>query len=775
MAIIKNIGIYSEYPFEAIRPDALNQIQEAYKVLTPALRNIARRVVKAFECYLQVTGQKISAAALEEAPAIDKIYRGFVGALNSSRFIETSDRHRYVLSTAFVQLLASLNRCNSSSYVPSISISFNTHSQDVITCIRKFEALDLNEEKAEVWRGWPTTNRNGKTHWLPLLHIYQRLGREFTEQLYNACDTYYRTRRAVRVPCIKALDKFIETREEPLTASDFKRPSFITKFWRTFFEYYLKFGHAAGQGASVDTLVTAWRNEFISFANEYLIKPGIFAKSYSPLPSPVARNVPGAKTNIKRTADGVEVKTKLLTPVPLQLTDSEAMQLLFQTIRTDVDLIVTWAEYEVNDMWSRYEKRCQDALMGNVRHIQPLGTYTSGHKWLTNTENPVHLQNAAATFAHYGYCTSRERDVARLYPTPLSATAHYLALPTRLSLLPHCALLVANHPEITEGFLQDLELFNKTRDRTGFVEDDAGARLVGYKDRKGAKLAQQVITLNPRTTEVVRQLIALTQPLREFLKSRSDGNWRMLFLSCQRGFGYPKRVNSFSPPVNEAAPMDRLSSSLARATHVTDSDAISLMNRFSLTSLRASVGVLVYLETHSVEKMAKALGHTKYDARLLAHYLPEPLLSYFQERWIRIFQAGIIVEAMKGSPFLLEASEFSNMDELDIFLANHALKDIPGLKDRTSDAAHQGESAKEDSEIVYGVSIGILTALLSLHHAVIASRRAVCEKALYWSEMTRLLVVHIESERCNRPDLFEYLTIAKQKASPENMAKLIYG
>ena len=775
MAIISNLGIYSEYQFEAIRPDALNLIHEALKTLTPSQRAIARRVVKVFECFLQVTSQTISAVTLEEALTIGKIYRSFVGALNSSRFIDTSNQHRYVLSAGFMQLLVSLSRFNPAAHVPSITISFKTFSRDVIACIRKFESLKLNEEKARVWRGWPTTNRNGETHWLPLLHVYQRLGWEFTEQLYKACDIYFRSRRGARVPCIRSLDKFIEAHEEPLSANDFKRPSFVTKFWREFFEYYLKSGYADGRGASIDTLVTAWRNEFIYFAQEYLIKPGIFAKSYSALPSPVARNVPGSKTNIRCTADGVEVKTKLLTPVPLQLTDSEAMQLLFRTIRKDIDLIVTWAEYEVNDMWARYERRCQDALTGNARHMQPPGTCQGAHTWLTNTENPEHLKNAAATFAHYGYCTSMERTIGRLYPNPLSTTAHYLSLPTRLSLLPHCALLIANHPEITEAFLQDFELFNKNEDRTGFVEDDAGARLIGYKDRKGSKLAQQVITLNSQTTEVVRQIIALTQPLRDFLKSRSDGNWRMLFLSCQRGFGYPKRVNSFSPPVNEAVPMQRLSSSLARATNIKDSDAICIMNRFSLTSLRASVGVVVYLNTRSLDKMAKALGHTKYDARLLAHYLPEPLLSYFQERWIRIFQAGIIVEAMKDSPLVLEASEFTNMNELDIFLKNHALKDVPGLNNRTHDANQQSKSAHDLKEVVYGVSANILTTLLSLHHAVIGSRRAVCDKAIYWSEMTRLLVSHIEAGRCIRPDLFEYLTTAKQQMSPESMAKFIYG
>lgn len=91
------------------------------------------------------------------------------------------------------------------------------------------------------------------------------------------------------------------------------------------------------------------------------------------------------------------------------------------------------------------------------------------------------------------------------------------------------------------------------------------------------------------------------------------------------------------------------------------------LERVSLTSLRASCGVAVYLRTKDVTEMAKALGHAKYDPSLLGRYLPEAILAFFQTRWIRIFQRSFICEAMKDSPYLLEATTFETMDELHVF------------------------------------------------------------------------------------------------------------
>jgi len=174
--------------------------------------------------------------------------------------------------------------------------------------------------------------------------------------------------------------------------------------------------------------------------------------------------------------------------------------------------------------------------------------------------------------------------------------------------------------------------------------------------------------------------------------------------------------------------------------------------------------------------MADALGHAEYAPSLLFRYLPLSVLTFFQERWIRIFQQGIVVKALEDSAFLLEASNFGTMSEVDEFLKNHALKSIP--KHLENPDLHPGDSAtpnqSSDTEIVFGVNTGILTIMISLHLAVLHARRLVSGTAKYWAEVTHRLVVYLESELCKRDDLKSYLLAAKRNADPKKMEPLIY-
>ncbi|WVV47951.1 hypothetical protein THH46_30435 [Pseudomonas sp. NA13] len=72
--------------------------------------------------------------------------------------------------------------------------------------------------------------------------------------------------------------------------------------------------------------------------------------------------------------------------------------------------------------------------------------------------------------------------------------------------------------------------------------------------------------------------------------------------------------------------------------------------------------------------MSEALGHKSFDPSLLARYLPAPIWDFFQDRWIRIFQAGIIIEAMDGSPYKLKASGFDTLEQVEEFLLNHSIQ-----------------------------------------------------------------------------------------------------
>lgn len=201
-------------------------------------------------------------------------------------------------------------------------------------------------------------------------------------------------------------------------------------------------------------------------------------------------------------------------------------------------------------------------------------------------------------------------------------------------------------------------------------------------------------------------------------------------------------------------------------------DLHNFMYRVSLSTVRASVGVSIYLETMSVTEMAQALGHARYDPELLEHYLPEPILAFFQSRWIRIFQKAIICEAMKDSVYLLEATKFRDMDELNEFLENHALKNIP---EAVTDNSYQNTSQNDNSQVYFSVDKGVLTALLSLQSAVDSApdKSKLNEYAIYWDKVTTLIIKEIE--RGKDRNLKSHLSQAREHINANTMEDLIYA
>ena len=674
LTIIHNVKAIEHYPFEAMDEAVLSIFRDAKNGLrTKGDKKNFDSLLRLFECFLQITGRQLSEMDLSGSD-FERTCKMFLGALHSKSFIDYPRQTTYGKSHSWLNLLSVAAEIKVSLVCVNIKLSTVYITEEVQSCIDLFNRESLVEEKVWLWRGWQSTNRNGDIQYFPLLPVYNRLGRVFTQQFYAVCDQYYGTGKGNNLPFLKSLTDYMGAYPAQLSPFDFQNPEFVGRFWSEFFAYYVTTGFADGNGSRVSTLIADWRYLFTPFVKCTLIQSGLFAEQWGEFPSPEPRRVYGSRTRLITQEDGTVVKTKLLTYVPLHISDEGAITLLFESIQHDVDVLVGWADKAVKDTWNRYQNRHAMASKGQVRQIRGIGMTRGGHQWKTDRNNPEHLQNAAATLAGYGYMTNADANLSLLYPVPLPQTAKELALPVTNALIPHCILLVASHPEITPSFLEKLELFDKNGKQTGFVPTDSGHQLVSHKDRRGHKLAQQIITISVRTTEVVSQIIALTQPLRDYLKERKDDSWRYLLLTCGKGFAYPSRINCLSVATSDQDRVRELADALGKTSLLNFEKRLALAKRFSLASLRASAGVLVYLDTKSAEKMAKALGHKNYDHKLISRYLPEPLLTFFQERWIRIFQTGMIVEALKDSEYFLQATDFRNMDELDSFLRVNALK-----------------------------------------------------------------------------------------------------
>lgn len=771
--IIRLLTVYEEYPFEAISINAMARLDQAKLKLAPAAIARFPSFLKILECFLQITNQHISEETLSD-PCLVSIYRTFVGAIASNRLIDRQSAWRATkILTLNTVLHSALPDGELKSTFPFVEYSAVKLTPSILDCIEEFSDLSLDEEKTWLWRGWITESRAGGSIGLPLHPVYKKLGRPFTDALFDACDTYYRgTRYSGRVG-LKELCQFIAQYQEEITSDLLRNPRFTASFWQEFFEFYMVSRYADGEGPPVSSLVSEWRKRVSNLVRSVLEPSGLFAKSLGPFPSPPPKYVPGSRTNIKTTPQGDEVKVKLITSIPLYVTDDEAMNLLMRKIQEEFDIFVKWAEWAVADIWERYQRRIRMAPKGIVRELYRVGEQYGNRKQITSRENPEHLQNAAATFERYKYAIPNIQTNI-YYPRPTSQIAFELGLPVTDALYAHCVILVAEHPQITPSFLENCELFDRNEKRVGFVPGDSGPQLVSTKYRRGQTLAQQIVPLSKKTEAVVEQIIALTQYARDFLQAEGNDDWRYLLLTCKRGFGYPARVQDLYVTTSNEGRINAFAKSLGNSCALSFEERIALVRRFSLVALRASAGVLVYLRTNSVEEMSKALGHATYSPRLLSSYLPEPIAAFFRERWIRIFQTGIVVTALEGSKYLLPASGFESMAELNLFLCNHALNVPLEWREPDQHIGTQRAETKADKRVAIGVSTEILTALISLQTAVERSKKKVNATAEYWSEITKRLVTFIESELNARPDLRSYLSQARILANPILMEGLIH-
>lgn len=724
---------------------------------------------RTLECILQITDKKLDMETMKSF-SFNEICFLYIGALYSSIFY-TSHHRKYVLLQLFLKLIKRLEQLFNAYPLPIIAVSTTNNTEDIEKCRFQFERITLNEEKLWLWQGWPCPNRRGRVYWAPLHDLNTKFGRSFTNSFHSICIEFVGGRNVNKVPCLTSLIKFISQYQAIVDVNDLKRPEIMGRFWRSFMKYYLISKYANGEGSKFTTLSDNWHNAFVPFAKSFLIPSGLFAEPFGEFPNFPAKNSSGANTHIRTSKNGEEVKVKLLTDIPLHLSDEESMHLLFKQIQEDVSIATNWASWASNDIWSRYQLRLENSLNGQ---IVKRGTDSShnGNRWKIDRKNPNHLKNAAATLNYHGHIVN-DNDAFVILPNPLLQTAYELGLPITGALLPHCILLIANHPMITPSFLENLQLYDKNGKQIGFIKTDSGYKLIGHKRRRGPNLAEQIISLNETTTMIVTQIIALTSSIREYLRSQLDDNWRYLLLTSKQGFSYPNRIKKISSETEVRSRVEKFAESLENTCLLNSDERLRYALRFNFSSLRASSGVLIYLQTRSINEMSKALGHAKVDFGLIERYLPEPILSFFQERWIRIFQAAILVEALKESPYLLKASGFKCIQELDEFLRLHALRFLDGNQEEYNYLETLG--GESINVLRFGINTTILTLLISLQLAVQNATKTVHEKAKYWAELSKHLIGHIETKELNRPDLLSHLEKAKELADPLIMSQIIYG
>lgn len=391
-----------------------------------------------------------------------------------------------------------------------------------------------------------------------------------------------------------------------------------------------------------------------------------------------------------KVVDGKIVKDKLITHIPLEITDDKALYLIKDKINQDINIVKNWAIFNLKEF-------------------------------------------------------DKVKDLNKI--------------PTRKELYSIFILLTMENPAITESFLSTLT------NQNSYIKTDNNYYLVGQKPRRGNELAEQKIQLGSISVNIIEKYL-------EWINNVKKTNDSFFIYKGKEGIRYMKELKSKS--LYNQGMRESLKSYLIKMNLINEHIENIVKNSY-FSKIRATMAIKVYFETENTTKMSQALGHHSYDAKLLSHYLPQSILDFYQQRWIKIFQKGLICEALKNSDLLLKASNFKSIEDLDLFLRNHMLKNLP---DNINDLFYDddnNQNKKNNDSVFISINKENLTALFSLQNAVNESdkKTLISEKAFFWHNFSE----HLEKEILNNREYKEFKKIlyeAKEKSNFIKFNEVIY-
>lgn len=306
-----------------------------------------------------------------------------------------------------------------------------------------------------------------------------------------------------------------------------------------------------------------------------------------------------------------------------------------------------------------------------------------------------------------------------------------LNLPTTSTLAALCTLLVLEHPQLTPSSLINWELFDKSGQITGYKQAGSSYVIVVYKNRKGAPKAQQDIILNEYSQTIVKTLIDHTELARQYLKANPSSDeyqknaWRYMLIKAD--------LNKVSRCLNFTSNISSLSMSndyrmwvYNHSSRMNEDDKLLLSKSVGLRSARKLRAIRTYIKTNSLREVAEVLGHETVNVDLLSNYLPSALMDFFNARWIRQFQNALIYIAMQESDYLFDAVDIKP-ENIDEFLQNHGIHDIPKLfgkfkNEATLSLVEKEESRERFDEVTLTITKNVMRVLIAIKSIVDRSK-----------------------------------------------------
>ncbi|MDO6498887.1 hypothetical protein [Photobacterium sanguinicancri] len=608
-----------------------------------------------------------------------------------------------------------------------LKLSTKEVSVDAQRCINSFNKLNSAREKLNYLNGWQVNSKSEREFELHLNSIFIAYGAEFTQEVHNALINYAHTQKSTTLQTnIGYLKAFFEAMTQACPNSNVIRNHLSSPQVQGFFHNIMNvwFALHLANGNDPKSFFPYWRAVVGVYTECFIdsrtfdapIKPFIAPDWKSPQKTAPIFSVGGQATE--------KEKKRWFAEIPLKIKDEEAVTIIKSKIDKDLAHIRHVCMAKFKELQEIHERNTAFIQSGGIKPLT--GTqHDHNYRGFVGEKNIV---NTVATFYAHGIGLNvYEYNEFLGFNGKNNLLLKELNLPTTSALAVLSTLLVLEHPQMTPSWFAKWELFDKNGKQVGFKKSNKQYIAVSCKERKGTANAEQLIVLNDFSRQIVEFLIQYTAFARAHLKVNGKTKWRKMLLTASVTNAKP--VKSIKNLNNSRQYLEWLSDpSLFEPNCSMDQyDAIKLANLTTLRSVRKHRGLQIYLETRSMTAVAEALGHKKKDLSLLTSYLPEPLMDFFNDRWVRQFQSAILLEAMKDSKYKLDAVNMTTED-IEEFLTNHGLGSLPHHLDHDfqvqSEVSHSNKSSFD--EMTFMISSALLQLLIAIR-TVVENHNGECE------------------------------------------------
>ncbi|NNB55727.1 hypothetical protein [Pseudomonas fragi] len=749
-----------QYPLVAIAPG----MQEKLNSISRNLK-IKPTIIAYLNSYFHIIGIYLDEKVFSSLEEIEEAVDGLEGyLLSNTKFTKVFVAQ--ILNKAVLVLAAMLGI----KWTRSDRKTIQTLEMRQQNSLRYYESIQKSEHLLKYYSGWWFQCREGKTKFVNLIGPYLCYGEKLTYHILDLIECDFSrfshhsciTRQVHLKRILSLMCKLYPNREKLSLLQDGKN---VNEFVEILFANQRS--NITSKGLDVKTFYKGWPTTIAVF-NELLTETAIMSAPEWNLLCPTYKSA--SECNVKEEQ---MIFDKAFIDVPLNFSDEKAFNAFKSALDEELSFIEESCMYAFKKEIDSHLETAEKSRLGKV-----ITNFLGLQLGVDFTECDV-----CRTWQEFTYSIAKT-GIFKVIP---ARKFLQIVKPLRAhTLLPALHLLVQHHPIITPSWLTEFELFDSSGQQVNYTQSGDNWIATGFKPRaKGQE--QQSIVLTNTTKCIFDEIIKITKDARDYLRSIGDDSYRRLLLSGGRGLQTPSHIDIITPVGKMNSDIPLRNTMLGKISRTFPRERVErIVARLSPRTLRDAVAIQIYLQTMSMEAVAVALGHATGETNTGERYIPSMLRYYMMERWLRLFQNAIVYEAMRDSPYMLDAMDFSTLQELDDFLLAHKehYKIIPDKEM----AVYQPYDKLENSineRLYIELNLAKLEILLCLYEIICAALKTgieVVEAAMRWYPIATLIyqAVHLHKEGnlsgyCSRSVLVLFSKANPSRQLLENLKGVVHA